>query len=403
MTNPEDAMSPQDGDVPAEMPARERSMAFHRQRMADFWRQAPMTARKHPLLATALLVVLLSAIYWLFIATPRYVSEAHVIVQKTDMSSGVPTDLASALIDGGAGDTGDQLLLRDYLLSVGMMQKLDREIGLREHWSQGWVDPITRLWFGRTDENLHEYYLDRISVEYDEYDGVIVITAEAFDPEFAHEITQRMVADGGKFMNQLAQNLALEQVAFLESQVQRLSDRAMETRQEVTRYQNRNGLVSPEQSAQAVSAIISRLEARRSELQIQLASMGAYLVDDHPSLIEIRQQIAAVDRQISQERSKLAGNSRGNRLNSQVEEFQRLQLQAEFAQNLYRNALTALEKGRIEGGRTIKAMSVIQPPTLPDSAIRPHRLYNTVLVALVMALVLGLLNLIIAVVRDHRD
>lgn len=360
-------------------------------------------ARKQPLIAAAVIVTVLSAVYWLFIATPRYVSEAHVIVQKTDLSSGVPTDLASALMDGGAGDKGDQLLLRDYLLSTGMMQKLDAELHLREHWSQGWVDPVTRLWFGRADEDLYAYYRDRISVEYDEYDGVIVITAEAFDSETAQAITRAMVSDGGEFMNELAQNLALQQVSFLETQVQRLGERAMVTRQEVTRYQNQNGLVSPEQSAQVVSAIISQLEARRSELQIQLASMEAYLVADHPSLVELRQQIAAIDSQLVRERSRLAGNGRGGRINSQVEEFQRLRLQAEFAQNLYQNALTALEKGRIEGGRTIKAMSVIQPPTLPDKPVRPRRIYNTVLVTLVVLLLVGLLQLIVAVVRDHRD
>lgn len=393
----------QDGGGWAKKIGATRRVTMRRDLLGTGWMRVREKARRNPLMAVVIAVIVVSAIYWLLIATPRYVSESHVIVQQTDLSAGVPSDLASALMDAGAGDAGDQLLLRDYLLSKGMMQQLNADLDLRAHWSQGWVDPITRLWFGHTDEDLHEYYLDRISVEYDEYDGVIVITAEAFDPETAQAITSAMVADGGEFMNELAQNLALEQVAFLETQVQRLGDRAMATRQAVTRYQNRNGLVSPEQSAQAVSAMINRLEARRSELQIQLASMGAYLVADHPSLVEIRQQIAAIDRQMTQERTRLAGNTRGNRLNSQVEEFQQLQLQAEFAQNLYRNALTALEQGRIEGGRTIKAMSVIQPPTLPGEPIRPDRLYNTILVALVALLIFGLLKLIIAVVRDHRD
>ncbi|MBS7671196.1 hypothetical protein [Croceicoccus gelatinilyticus] len=356
-------------------------------------------AKASPLLSGAIVVTLLAAIYWLLIATPRYVSQAHVIVQNTDLGASAPTDLASALIDG-AGNSDDQLLLRDYLLSVGMMQKLDEELDLRTHWSQSWIDPFSKLWFGYTDEDLHEYYLKRITVEYDEYNGVLVISSEAFDPETAQAITSHMVRDGGAFMNEMAQGLALEQVAFLETQVQRLGDRAMAERQAVTNYQNRNGLVSPEQSAQALTAIIADLERQRSELKIELSSMGAYLVADHPSLVEIRQQIAAVDRQIIQERQRLTG---GERLNSQVEEFQQLQLKAEFAQNLYRTALTALEQGRVEGGRTIKAMSVIQPPTMPGEAIRPARLYNTFLVALVAFLLAGLAHLIVAVIRDHKD
>lgn len=366
-----------------------------RRRLAPIGARAKLT----PILSATVVLSVLAAIYWLFIATPRYVSQAHVIVQNTDLSSSGPTDLASALIDG-AGDSGDQLLLRDYLLSVGMMQRLEDELHLRDHWSQGWVDPITRLWFGYTDEDLYDYYLERVSVEYDEYDGVLVITAEAFDAPTAQAITSAMVRDGGEFMNRMAQDLALEQVQFLETQVERLGNRAMAERQAVTSYQNRNGLVSPEQSAEALTTIIAQLERQRSELRIELSSMGAYLVSDHPSLVEIRQQIAAIESQIAQERRRLSG---GEQINTKIEQFQQLQLKAEFAQNLYQNALTALEQGRIEGGRTIKAMSIIQPPTLPDEATRPSRLYNTALFILVAALLAGLLHLVIAVVRDHKD
>lgn len=391
------------GEIMAPRDQGAMASGTHGQRLRNATRRAIAIARDKPFLSMALVVSVLAAIYWLLIATPRYVSESHVIVQNTDLGASVPTDLASALISGTGGNTDDQLLMRDYLLSRGMMQRLDAEVDLAGHWSQWWIDPLSRLWSPGNDEDLYQYYLDRISVEYDEYDGVIVINAEAFDAEMAQRITQVMVKDGGEFMNTLAQDLALQQVSFLEDQVQRLGGRAIATRQAVTRYQNRNGMVSPEQSAQALSAIINQLEAQRSELKIQLASMGAYLVEDHPSLVELRQQINAIDRQIIQERQRLAGNGRGERLNSQVEEFQTLQLQAEFAQNLYQNALTALEQGRIEGGRTIKAMSIIQPPTLPGTATAPSRLYNTFLVALVAFLLAGLAHLIVAVIRDHKD
>ncbi len=394
----EGPMMPEKGEVATTPPVRGRG-----ERMRDALQTARSRALRTPLMFAALAVSVLAAIYWLLIATPRYVSEAHVIVQETDLGASVPTDLASALISGTGGNTADQKIMRDYLLSRGMMQKLDRQLDLRDRWSSGWIDPLSRLWVWGSDENLYEYYRDRISVEYDEYDGVIVIQAEAFDPETANAITTMMVKDGGQFMNELAQNLALEQVSFLENQVENLGGRAMTARRAVISYQNRNGVVSPERSAEALGAIINRLEAQRSELKIKLASMGAYLVDDHPSLVEIRQQINAIDQQISQERSRLAGNGAGRRLNSQIEEFQRLQLEAEFAQNLYQNALTALEQGRIEGGRTIKAMSIIQPPTMPNVATAPSRLYNTILVALVAFLLAGLAHLIIAVIRDHRD
>ena len=86
-----------------------------------------------------------------------------------------------------------------------------------------------------------------------------------------------------------------------------------------------------------------------------------------------------------------------------LEEIQRLELEAGFAQELYKSALAALEQGRIEAVRTLKKVSVLQAPTLPEYPLQPRRVYNTVVTALLAVLLAGVLNLIIIIVRDHRD
>lgn len=358
-------------------------------------------ARRYPLFTAAFVFSLLAAIYWLFIATDRYVSNAHVIVQRTDLTSGASNDLASVLLDGGAGNREDQLILRDYLRSRDMMMKVDRELNLREHYSQASIDPFSRLSFGGSPENMHDYYLDRITVNFDDYAGVLVIEAEAFDAPTARRITTMMVAEGEQFMNRMAQSLAQDQVGFLEDQTQRLGQRAMSARQALLAYQNRQGIVSPQASTEAIGAVVANLESQRSELQVELASLQAYLVPNHPSIVELQQQISAIDRQIAQENSRLAGG--GNRLNTKLEQFQRLEMEAEFAQQLYQTALTALEKGRVEGTRTIKKMSIIEDPTMPGEASRPDRIYQAVLYAFFAFVIAGILQLLVAIVRDHKD
>src|SRR3546814_2876430 len=43
-------------------------------------------AKSSPLLTAAVLFSLLASIYWFFIASDRYVSEAHVIIQRTELT-----------------------------------------------------------------------------------------------------------------------------------------------------------------------------------------------------------------------------------------------------------------------------------------------------------------------------
>src|SRR5262245_39049288 len=88
----------------------------------------------------AVIASVLAAVYWGVIAADRYVSEAHVVVQRTDGIE--PQDNSgggsrSLLRGGGGGGPAqmEQLLLRDHLLSVDMLEKLNAKLNLRQHYS----------------------------------------------------------------------------------------------------------------------------------------------------------------------------------------------------------------------------------------------------------------------------
>lgn len=366
-------------------------------RMQALWQ----AIRRHPILGAALLASLLGAVYWTLLASDRYVSEAHVVIQRSDVSGREGADLSGLL--GGGGNRTDQLLLRDHLLSIDMMKKLDASLGLRKHYSDTGRDVLSRMWFEDASiERFHQHYLSRVSVELDDYTGVLIIKAQAYEPGTAHAISSALVVEGGQFMNALANNLALSQVAFLEKQVGLLSQRLLRTRSAVVEYQNRKGLVSPQNTAETISGIVGRLQSQRAEMETQRRALEAYLVPTHPNVVQLNQQIVALDRQIAAEQAKLAAPG-GRTLNRTVEEYQRLDMEAGFAQDVYKTALTALEQGRIEATRTIKQVSVIQEPSKPEYPLEPRRLYNSVVFALVALMLAGVAQLLAAIVRDHKD
>ena len=362
---------------------------------------APALLRRR-IIGAAVVFSALSAVYWVFIASDRYVSEAHVIIQRTDFAGGPNLDFSS-LLGGANGGRADQLLLRSHLLSVDMLKKLDAALHLRAHYADPQRDPLSRMWDKDAPiEQFHKHYLERVSVELDEYAGVLMVKAEGFDPQTAHAIATELVQEGERFMNQMAHTLAQTQVAFLETQVTDMNARAMQARQAVLGFQNKNGLVSPQATAENISGIVAKLEAQRTELETQRSALQSYLVPSHPSIVQIDQQIAAVGKQLAQEQARLT-SPRGKTLNLAVEEFQRLEMQAAFTQDVYKTALVALEKGRIEATRTIKKVSVLQAPTAPEYPLQPRRLYNTLVFMLVAMLLAGVAHLLAAIVRDHTD
>jgi capsular polysaccharide transport system permease protein len=358
---------------------------------------------KRRTLAAAIVASLLATVYWGLIASDRYVSEAHIVIQQTDLAGGQSTDVMSLLGGGGGINRADQLFLRDHLLSVDMLEKLNGRLNLRSHFSDSSHDLLSRMWSEDVSiERFHRYYLSRISVELDDYSGVLVIQAQAYDPKMAHEIVAILVAEGEQFMNTLSHALAQEQVDFLEKQMTNIGERTMEARQTVLRFQNENGLLSPQGTAENIASIINGLESRLAELRARKTTMLGYLMPGSSDVKEIMLQIGAVEKQINKEQARLAAPN-GNTLNRTVEEFQRLQLNAEFAQDVYKSTLMVLEKGRIEATRTLKKVSVLQTPSKPQYPLEPRRIYNSVVFILGALLVAGVVHLLAAIIRDHKD
>ena len=342
--------------------------------------------------------------YWLFIASDRYVSTAHIVIQRTDLATGATTGDLASLIGGVSGaNRADQLMMRNYLLSIGLLQKLDKELDLRSHFSDWRRDPFSRFLFANAPvEWLHRYYLSRVSVELNDYDGVLVVNAQAYTPDMAKAISEKLVLEGERFMNNVANSLAQTQVDFLENQVVQMYERLLGARQALLDYQNNKGIASPMSTAESTAAIVAKLQASLTELETQKSALQSYLVASHPSLVQLNQQIAAVEKQMAYEQNKLTSPS-GRPLNKTVEEYQRLEMQAVFADAVYKTALSALERGRIEATRTIKKISVVQTPFLPEYPLEPRRFYNTLVAFMTAFLLAGIAHLLWAVVKDHQD
>jgi len=347
----------------------------------------------------AFVAILLAALYWGVIASDRYVSEAHIVIHRTSLDSskdsGGNTGSSSSLVE--------QFLLRDHLLSVDMLNKLEAKLKLREHYSNWRRDPFSRMWFRNGPiEWYHRYYLSRVSVEFDASACVLVIKAQAYNAETAHGIVALLVEEGERYMNLLGQRMAEEQVAYLEQEVAKLNERVVLDRQAVLGFQNRKGLVSPQGTAENWAGIISKLEAQLTDLQTRLTVMQGYLMPDSSNIVDLNLQIAAVEKQIAREKARLASPG-SQALNRTVEEYQRLQMNAELSLAVYKTALSALELGRIDASRKLMQVFVLQSPTKPQYPLEPQRIYNIVVFILTIGMITGITSLLAAIIRDHKD
>lgn len=355
--------------------------------------------KKQPHWALAIVAILLVSFYWYVWAEDRYVSRATVVLESPQIAP--PSLDFSSMLSASSGNS-DLLLLREYLLSVDMLKQVQEQLDFRGHYtSHG--DFFARLSDAHAPiEELHKYYLRRVSVEMDEYSGVLKIEVQAYTPEFAHRMTQLLLQAGEAHMNQMGQRLAEEQVQFLEKQLGRLSGRLDDARDDLLDFQNKEGLVSPTQTVESINQVVASLEGKLAELQAQRKAISSFQSSRSAEMQRVQSEIEALHEQIDKQRDRLA-QATGESLNRISSEYQTLELKAQFAQETYSSALSALENTRLEAARKLKQVSVLQSPLLPEYPTKPDRLYNATVFALVVLFLSFIFSMILMIVRDHRD
>lgn len=340
--------------------------------------------------------------YWLIFATDQYVSRANVVLESPQVSSSA-FSISSILSGGGGAGRGDMLLMKDYILSTDMLKKADAALDLRTHFSSESVDVFSRLKSRDAPlEDFFEFYLKHVAVEYDEYSNVLRISTSVFSPEKSFELISFLLTESEQKMNTMGRRLAEEQVRFLEKQVVELAATFNNARSELLAYQNKNGLVSPTGTVESLSAVVAGLEGQLANLKSQRIALRSYQSVRSPQVIKLDGEIKALQAQIQSERARMAQEA-GGALNVLSAEYQSLELKVTFAQESYSLALAALENTRIEAARKLKQISVLQQPLMPEYAIEPRRLYNSVTFAIFMLLAGLVLQMLVAIVNDHRD
>ena len=166
----------------------------------EFWRRIP--------LSFVLLVVvptLLAAIYYLFIATPAYVSETRFVVRQASREQ--PSPLGFALQGVGLSSTQtDAFSVHEYMKSRDAAADLGRKTDLAAILARPGVDPISRFprpWESSTTDTLHKSMKRFVTVSYDSTTGISTLRVKAFRPQDAREMATVLLDGGEKLVNQL--------------------------------------------------------------------------------------------------------------------------------------------------------------------------------------------------------
>lgn len=353
-------------------------------------------------LITVVIPTLLATLYFGVFASDVYVSQAQFVVKSPD--KGATTGLGTLLKSVGFSNAGDEIFAtQDYVLSRDALRALNRNGAVEHAYSRPEIsifDRFNPLGIDGTFEDLFDYYNGKVAVENDATTSITTLSVKAYSGADAVRFNRQLLELSEGLVNRLNKRGQKDLVQYAEREADEARDAGRTAAQALAAYRDQRGVIDPERQATVQLQMVSKLQDELIGARTQLSQLQA-LAPENPQVPLLRTRIASLSREIDVALGKVAGDSRS--LSSTAVQYQRLQLEREYADRRLTAALTSLQDARNEGLKKQAYVERIVQPNLPDEAAEPRRLRG-ILATLILGLIAyAIASMLLAGIKEHKD
>jgi capsular polysaccharide transport system permease protein len=357
--------------------------------------------RRWMIVAALAAPTVLSALYYGFVAAPRYESETELIVRGIHGGRAAPGLESLMQAFGIARSSDDANVVLEYLGSRDAVAGLESALPLRRMYGREEADALSRfprLFFGDSFEQLYWYYRDRVHAVADIDTGIMTVRAEAFRAQDAQAIARRLLSQAEAQVNAMNARLEADTVHAAETVVAEATKAVMEAHDQVSRFRNTETVVDPSQNAIAQLGTISDLSGQVDRVLAQISETSR-VSPSSPAVAGLKAKADALTAQIAAEQSALAGSH--SAVADKVSTYERLMVLRNLADMSLEAATSSLAAARADARRQHVYVEVIATPNLPDEATQPQRLRSVATAFAVSGAGLAVLWLVSVGVREH--
>jgi capsular polysaccharide transport system permease protein len=343
-----------------------------------------------------------SVAYFGICASDVYLSESRFVVRSPDKSTSSP--LGVLLKGAGFSNAGDEIFAaQDYIVSRDALTALNKGDGFQRAYSDNNISIVDRfgtLLTGRTFEDLFKYFKTKVKVERDSTSSITTLTVRAYTAEEALRYNRQLLEMAEGTVNRLNERGRQDLIRFASTEVEAAKEKSRTAALALSAYRNREGIVDPEKQAAVQLQMISKLQDELISTKTELLQLRAF-TPTNPQIPVLETRVDGLSHEMESELGKVAGNQRS--LAAAAAQYQRLQLETQFADKQLAAAMASLEEAQNEARRKQAYIERIVQPNLPDEAMEPKRLRGVV-ATLALGLVLwGIFSMLLAGAREHRD
>lgn len=353
--------------------------------------------------ATVIIPTACSLVYFSIWASDRYVSESSFVVRSPSNQASV-TGLGALLQNVGFSRAQDDTYtVREYMGSRSALIALEKVLPVRSFYENK-GDIFSRFnGFGLWDSNeaFYQYYKGKVNIAFDAVSGISTLSVESFDAAESKQINAALLSRGEELINKLNARARKDTVAQAEQNVAVAEKRVKDAAGEMAVYRTQNGIFDLKAQSEAQMGLVSKLQDELIVIQTQLDQVRA-VTPENPQISGLQAREKSLKREIKQQMQMISGGA-GNSITAQAAAYQRLFLENELAEKQLAAAIASLESAKAEAERKQLYLEVVSQPSSPDMALKPQRLYNIFATFFIGLMLYGILSLLIASVREHKN
>lgn len=369
--------------------------------VARHWKQRLLGVNRL-FLFTVIVPTILATIYFGLMASDIYISESRFVVRSPQRQA--PTGLGALLQGAGFSKSQDDTYtVHDFMRSRDALHKLNDQLHLDKAFGADSVDLFSRfnpLGLDGSFEALYRYYQKQLGIDLDTASSISTIRISAFDAESAYRMNEMLLEMGEHLINQLNERGRQDMIRFATSEVKIAEEKAKAAALALSNYRNQKAIFDPDRQSALQLQQVSKLQDELIATKTQLAQLQTF-TPENPQISSLRKRVDMLQASINAEMAKVAGGSAS--LTNKAAEYERLVLERAFAEKQLGAALGSLEQARNEAQRKQLYLERIVQPNKPDIAVEPRRL-RAIAATFVLGLICwGILTILVAGVREHRN
>ncbi len=364
--------------------------------------------KKNPLKVIFLFLLIVLTFYILFIKTEKFKSDANIIIKDLSQNQSIST-LGSMLLGKTSSTMQDSEILKLYISSEDMFNKLNKEYNLTAYYSSSKIDFAQRLsnnaiipYFQTTKENLLNCYQKDLYIQYDNLTSTLNISFLNANANRAKAIVKSIIYYSKIILNKYEKENA--KVALQSILEQTKENKLLFTRsiKKLIMYQNKHHTIDPKIDVKSKSTILASLESKLIEKRVEYKSKLGYLNKNSAEMRLLLDNIQQMKKSIYNIRGEITGDNKSE-LNKKVSDFEILKNEVEFNKKRYIQALIKLEETKVSVKQNAKNLIIITKPTLAQTYSEPNKIKDIISLWIILGFLYGIISLIITLIKEHKD